>query len=340
MTRTAPAPHFHGNGEITFADREYPDPGPGQLLLAVQANAICGTDREQYGRGSKVVPGHEAAGTVLAAGPDTTVAEGTRGAVFLMDYCGACRSCLAACTNQCLAKRADMGFTADGGYGPYELVHESNFFPVPDEVSAVDATLLLDVMGTSSHALERIGRMRPDVESLYVAGAGPIGLGVLVMAKLRLGDDVPVHVSDFSPWRLEFAERLGALPVDAREPDALAALGDIDAAIDSTGKTSARTAALHLLGKRGVLACVGHGEGLTLSVSEDLIAPERTVLGSEYFRYDEMAGNLELLLAHPDRLRSIITHEMPVERIADAFTTFLGGETGKVVVTQPGAGVA
>jgi len=70
-----------------------------------------------------------------------------------MDYCGRCRSCRAGHTNQCLAKRNDMGFTADGGYGPFELVHESNFFPVPDDLPSPEATLLLDVMGTGGHAL-------------------------------------------------------------------------------------------------------------------------------------------------------------------------------------------
>src|SRR5882672_7772450 len=93
MPRTAAAPHFPGGAQITLADRDYPDPGAGELLLAVRANAICGSDREQYHHGSAVVPGHEAAGTVVAAGPGTTIPVGTTGAVFLMDFCGECRGC-------------------------------------------------------------------------------------------------------------------------------------------------------------------------------------------------------------------------------------------------------
>jgi threonine 3-dehydrogenase len=46
-----------------------------------------------------------------------------------------------------------MGFTQDGRYGLFEVVHETNFFPVPSDLSAAEATLLLDVMGTGSHAL-------------------------------------------------------------------------------------------------------------------------------------------------------------------------------------------
>ena len=118
MPRTASVPKFVGEGRIVFADREYPDPGPGQLLLAVEANAICGTDREQYYEGSECVPGHEAAGTVIGAGDGHDDPVGTRGAVFLMDYCGRAAAAGPGYTNQCLAKRNDMGFTADGGYGP------------------------------------------------------------------------------------------------------------------------------------------------------------------------------------------------------------------------------
>jgi threonine dehydrogenase-like Zn-dependent dehydrogenase len=333
MSRSAVAPHFTGAGSIEFREREYREPEAGELLLKVEANAICGTDRAQFSEGSEVIPGHEAAGTVIAAGAGTSTVIGTRGAVFLMDYCGECRSCRLGYTNQCFAKRNDMGFTADGGYGPFEIVHESNFFPVTDAIGAPEATLLLDVMGTSRHALHRLSLVRPDVESLFIGGAGPIGLGVLAMAKMTLGADIPVYISDLSPWRRDFATRLGGIALDA---DDLRAAEGVDAAIDSTGKTGARQAALRLTGKRGALICVGHGEGIELSVSDDLIAPERAVLGSEYFRYDEMAENLALLEAHLAYFSQIITHRVPVAELDAAFELFLGGETGKVVVVQDG----
>ncbi len=334
MTRTALAPRFTGAGNIEFADHEYPDPGPGQLLLAVQANALCGTDRHQYYDGSSVVPGHEAAGTVLQAGEGTTTPVGTRGAVFLMDFCGECRSCRYDATNQCFAKRADMGFTHDGGYGPYELVHESNFFPITDDIEIGNATMLLDVMGTSSHALGRAALVRQDVESVYIAGAGPIGLGCAVMSKLKYGADVPVYISDFSRWRLDFAESFGAIPLLA---DDLAQAGNPDLAFDASGKESARRAALDIISQRGALICVGHGESVTLDVSRDLISPEHAVLGSEYFRYDEMPGNLALLQEHQELIGRVISHRFPVADIAEAFRLFMAGETGKVVVTQDGA---
>lgn len=140
----------------------------------------------------------------MAVGDGITVAPGTPGVVYLMDFCGRCRSCLVGATNQCLAKRADM-----------------------------------------------------------------------------------------------------------------------DLVIDTTRKQAARQAALGLLAKRGVFVCVGHGEGFTVDVSADLIAPERALLGSEYFRYDELPANLEMLRTDHAFLGQIITHRFPIGEISQAFATFV-----------------
>jgi threonine 3-dehydrogenase len=327
---TMPVPQFVGGGRITFGERPVPTPGPGQLLIQVKANALCGSERGQFHGGSTVTPGHEAAGVVAGVGPETHTLVGTPGVIFLMDFCGACRSCRLGYTNQCEAKRADMGFSHDGGYGPYELIHENIFFPITEDVSLTEATMLLDIMGTGGHALVRIQSVRPDIEALLVAGAGPIGLGVLAMAKLLLGPDVPVFITDTIPYRLRLAETLGGIPILLGERS----LPTVDAAIDTSGKEAARRSAMDALDKRGVLVCVGHGQGLTLDVSPDLIATERALLGSEYFRYDELPTNLARLRAHRDYLTPIITHRCPVSEIQTAFETFFGGETGKVIIEQ------
>src|SRR5690606_36547873 len=122
---------------------------------------------------------------------------GARGVVFLMGYCGQCRSCQRGYTNQCLNKQADYGFNHDGGYGPYMVVNEKVFFEVDNHLPLTEATMLLDIMGTGGHALKRAQKIHPDIQSVTIAGAGPIGLGVLAMAKLMLGEEVPVFISDF-----------------------------------------------------------------------------------------------------------------------------------------------
>lgn len=332
-------PRFGGAGQIAFGEKEVPLPGSGELLIQVKANAVCGSERGQFLNGSTVTPGHEAAGIVVAAGPATHAPVGTPGVIFLMDFCGTCRSCRLGFTNQCLRKRADMGFDKDGGYGPYELVHEHIFFPVDPDILLTEATMLLDVMGTSSHALKRAQLVHRDIQSVVIAGAGPVGLGVLAMTRILLGDELPVLIGDLIPYRLELAARLHGTPIDLtrqtlQEAVRAHAPAGVDLAIDTSGKSAARRACLDVLAKRGALVCVGHGEELNLAVSADLIAPERAVLGSEYFCFDELPQLLQHLRRHRPYLRQIITHRYPVERLQEAFELFFRGATGKVVVEQ------
>ncbi len=332
-------PRFVGQGIIDFVEKPVPEPGPGYLLVQVRANALCGSERGQLTNGAAVTPGHEAAGVVVAAGSGTTTSIGTPGVIFLMDFCGACRSCRAGLTNQCLAKRADMGFTHDGGYGAYELIHENIFFPIDPDISFAEATLLLDVMGTSTHAINRGRLVHPDIESVLIMGAGPVGLGVLAMARILFGPDMPLLIADIVPYRLALAERLGGIPIHVGE-QALAAglqaagLEAVDLVIDTSGRSVARQSSLGILAKRGVLVCVGHGEELKLKVSSDLIAPERAVLGSEYFCYHELPTALAYLRSHRAYLQQIITHRYPVSEIQRAFEVFFQGETGKVIIEQ------
>jgi len=339
LPATMRVPHFVGGGVIQWIEKPVPQPGPGQLLLQVKANALCGSERGQFFKGAPVTPGHEAAGIVVAAGPATQTPLGTPGVVFLMDFCGECRNCKLGLTNQCLQKRGDMGFNRDGGYGVYELVHESIFLPVRPELPLTEATLLLDVMGTTAHALRRAQLIHPDIQSLLVTGAGPIGLGVLAMAKITFGMNFPVLITDVIPWRLTLAEKLGGKPINLKEKSLAEGaqahgLPRVDAALDTSGKEIARRSALDLLDKRGVLVCIGHGEGLTLTVSPDLIATERAILGSEYFCYNELPASLAHLQTHLPYLRQIITHRFGVADIQHAFELFWQGETGKVVIEQ------
>jgi threonine 3-dehydrogenase len=69
-------PRFLGGGEIGFARKPVREPGRGQLSIRTKATALCGSERGQFFDGSGVTPGHEAAGVVADAGPETRVATG------------------------------------------------------------------------------------------------------------------------------------------------------------------------------------------------------------------------------------------------------------------------
>ena len=147
------------------------------------------------------------------------------------------------------------------------VVNENVFFPI-EGVDVGDATLLLDIMGTGSHALGRARRAREDITSLLVTGAGPIGLGVLAMAKLIFGPGFPVFITDLVPFRLELADRLGGCPSPVREGSLEANLRahgftKVDAAIDASGKASARRQALDALARAECWCASGTGKGWT-----------------------------------------------------------------------------
>jgi threonine 3-dehydrogenase len=336
---TAPAPRFLGGGRLGTWERDVPRPGPGEVLVAVRANAICGSDRPAFVDGWPIVPGHETAGVVAATGDRVTVATGTPGVIYLRDYCGSCRSCEVGATNQCLAKRADMGWTADGGYGPYELVHETNFFPIPIDLPMAEATLLLDVMGTTGHGIARARLVTPDIRAVAVSGAGPLGLGMVVMTRLLLGASVPVVVSDLQPARLELVERLGGRAVDLRSrslADGLMANGlkEVDVAFDTAGRTESRRQLLDVVAARGTLVCLGAPEELHLTVHPDLVWPERAIMGSEYFPFGDLERNLGLLMANRGSLQPIVTHRFGVADLQAALDLFMSSVTGKVVVER------
>lgn len=332
-------PKFLGNGRIEWSSKEIPTPGRGQLLIKVIANSLCGSDRGQFFSGSDVTPGHEVSGIVHATGADSTISIGTPGVVYLMQYCGKCDNCQSGYTNQCTDKEGDVGFNMPGGYEPYILVNENTFFPIDSDLDLVEATTLLDIMGTGGHAIKRAQLLHPNIKSLLIGGAGPIGLGVLAMAKLLLGENTPVFVTDYVEFRLELARKLGGTPIYLKDRAVSAELGkhgltSVDVAIDTTGKTSARHTALNVLNKRGVLVCVGHGEDLNLHVSSDLIAPERAVLGSEYFTFSELNDNAKYIRSHGDYLSAIITHRIPIKELQSGYEQFFTGQTGKVVAVH------
>jgi threonine dehydrogenase-like Zn-dependent dehydrogenase len=159
------------------------------------------------------------------------------------------------------------------------------------------------------------------------------------MTRILFGKEIPVVITDLVDYRLELAEKLGGLPIDLKRGSLvdglrLHGLTSLDVAFDSSGKASARRACLDSLAQRGVLVCVGHGEGLDLMISQDLIAPERAVLGSEYFQYNELAANLSHLEQNRAYLSQIITHRFPIREVQAAFELFFSGNSGKVVVEQ------
>jgi threonine 3-dehydrogenase len=328
------AGRFLGAGEIALEDVPVPHPGPGDVLLRVDACALCGTDVRAYRDGGEVIPGHEIAGTVVELGEGVeTPPIGAFGAVYLVEFCRSCYACRHGWTNMCVQRKGMYGFTAPGGFAEYVAVRAACFLAVDASIAPGSATSVLDLFGTTAHAFRRAGGS-PSV--VAVMGCGPIGLGAIAVAR-ALGAGV-VFGLDVVPYRLDLARRLGARPLNAGKDDVVQRLLEMepdgcDVVIDAAGRTGAQRHAIDVAASGGRIVIVAHNdEPLEVSTHGDLIARERSLVGSEYFPIGEFEEVHRLVAEGFLDPRPIQTHHFPLERFGEACRTFWSGEAGKVVV--------
>jgi propanol-preferring alcohol dehydrogenase len=333
------AASFLGKGRIELREVPIPKPGEGQVLVKVAACALCGSDRDLYHYGSKTVPGHETAGTIVETGSGTSLKLGTHGSVYLFSWCGSCSSCKKGRYGRCYDTKADYGYREPGGFEEYMVVDEQSFLPVPENISVEEAVMLLDVCGTTGHALRR-GKIK-SAKTVAVLGSGPIGLGTVFMAQ-QLGKLDKIVATDIVPYRLRLAESLGAKVYDALETNWLTKIEEdepagFDIVLETTAKPDIQSKSINLCNDGGWVVLIGIPSSKIIGKMEivdtkDFILSEKNVTGSEYFLPEEFEENLSLLKKAKLNIEKIITHKYPLKKIEVAYQKFWSGNTGKVLV--------
>lgn len=215
--------------ELELKTKAIPNPGYSEVLVKIDAVAICATDLDviSYGppaliEGEKpfnkeFTPGHEYMGTVVALGPSVDEFQiGDRVTVEIHSGCGQCKRCrmgmYTSCHNYGLnygkknKRHRANGFTSDGGFKQYAINHINTLIKVPDDMTDEEATLVVTA-GTTMYGLTELGGLVAG-ESLVVIGPGPIGLLGVAVAK-ALGAD-PVILIGTRNDRLEIGKKLGA----------------------------------------------------------------------------------------------------------------------------------
>jgi L-iditol 2-dehydrogenase len=229
-----------GPGEILATEKPVPQPGAAEVLVRIDAVAICATDLEIMRHGLPAMVegglpfnknftiGHEYMGTVVKLGPAVDeYSVGERVTVEVHAGCGRCARCRQGMYTACLnygdvakGHRAN-GFTTDGGFAQYAVNNINTLVHVPDDMTDEEATLVVTA-GTSMYGLDVLGGLIAG-EGVVVTGPGPIGLLGVAVAK-ALGAD-PVILTGTRERRLELGKKLGAdYVVNAREEDAVAAV--------------------------------------------------------------------------------------------------------------------
>ncbi|MEH0021439.1 MAG: alcohol dehydrogenase catalytic domain-containing protein [Desulfobacter sp.] len=177
--------------EVLYRDEPDPVPGPGEVVLRVEATGICGSDMHAYhGRDPRRVPplilGHEVAGTIVS-GPR----KGCRAVINPLITCGACQYCDTGFSNLC-SQRELIGMRLAGAYAEYVKIPSKNLVELPDTLSMVHASLA-EPTATALHALNlaRIKSPRPLGElKILVIGGGAIGMLTALLLKGYGGRDI------------------------------------------------------------------------------------------------------------------------------------------------------
>jgi len=230
--------------ELKLVDKPVPQPGAAEVLVRIDAIAVCATDLEIIHSGPPALiqggapfnknftPGHEYMGTVVKLGPGVDEFDiGDRVTVEIHAGCGRCERCregmYTACTNYGMnygdrnkGHRAN-GFTTDGGFAQFAVNNINTMVHVPDDMSDEEATLVVTA-GTAMYGLDVMGGLIAG-QTVVVMGPGPIGLMGVGVAK-ALGAQ-PVILTGTRDNRLEIGRKLGADHViNVRKEDAVEAV--------------------------------------------------------------------------------------------------------------------
>jgi len=253
-----------------------PQPGPGELLLRVDAAGLCHSDLHVIDSGGRLpyaLPftlGHEVAGTVAALGAGVSTAWlGEPVAVYGVWSCGHCRRCREGRDNACLRLTGPVGcgLGYDGGLAEFMLVPSERFLVKADGVAAEELAPLTDAGLTAYHAVASNLDVIAGDAVVLVVGVG--GLGHLAIQALRSRSTATVVAVDPRDSARALALRLGAdvvvadlaLVAAALDEHAVDAEGGIDLVLDFVGSSATLTGAADLLATGGRLVVVGSAGG-------------------------------------------------------------------------------
>ena len=332
-----------GEGNVALRELPQPRPGPGQVLLAVRAAGICGTDlhiyHDEFPTQPPVVLGHELAGEVVAAGDGVTrVSVGDR--VTTETYfhlCGSCRFCRGGQPNLCPERRS-IGSGVDGGFAPYVVVPERNMHRLPDNLSFQEAALSEPLACVVHGALELPKVTAGDVA--VVSGPGAIGLLTAQVVKAA-GATVVVLGTGVDEHRLRLAAELSVdHVVNVQETDAQALVGDLtggfgaDVVYECAGAGPSAANLLGLVRRKGQYAQIGlFGKPIAWDLDQ-VCYKELSVTGSNASVPSAWDKALCLMAEGRVRTRELVTDAFPLAEWGEAFRRF-EARSGVKTVLQP-----
>jgi threonine 3-dehydrogenase len=331
-----------GSG-LDLIERPVPRPGPGEVLLRVDAASICGTDYHLFmwddWAAENLVPprilGHELAGTVIATGSGVTrVKDGDLVGVESHLFDWTCAQCRRGDMHLCRNLRV-IGVHVDGGFAEHVVIPEANAI----ESNGLDPAIvaLQEPMGNAVHAAfaEPI-----DGKRVLVTGCGPIGLCAVGIAKAA--GATMVIATDTEAYRLDLARSMGAdLTLDASDSDAderisTATDGDgVDVVLEMSGASAALDQALRSITRGGSISLLGIFSAPPQIDLSELVIMKGLRLHGIYGRriYDTWERTQALLRSGALDVSPMLTHRLDLAAWRQGFDLIASRHAGKVVLT-------
>jgi len=316
---------FHGHERITIERVAMPDVAEGEVLVRVSRTALCGSDFKLWHKGAQFTAGHEIFGVVEHPGHRM---HGKRCAVYIPVHCDRCAACTRGDTQMCLEVSSLIGWNRPGGYAEYVPVPENCLLPVPDDIADSLAPLLLDVIGTSGHAVRFASRIVPPDEAgpVLVTGAGPVGLGVVLA--LKSFDYNDIRISDPNAARLAIAQSFGAKPHPVSDTSQRFAL-----IVECSGAHAARNLGIEVVLPHGALVLVGENAApWTIAEGPVFRRKDFYMVRTFYFPIRDFAPNIELLRRYKEEYRVLVDGEFGLAALPENFARFAQGELIKPVL--------
>jgi L-iditol 2-dehydrogenase len=339
-------------GAIELQDVDRPGLDPAGAVLRVEACGICGTDARTFFNGDPRAPapwllGHEPVGVIEEVGPDASLpeglAKGDRAFLGSILTCGECRLCREGYQNLCLHEEL-YGFSPHpGAYAEWASVPPigvKNLMPLDAGLPGHLATVA-DPLACALNGIEALDIRMGD--AVVILGAGPIGCMQALMARDRGAGRV--YLLEVSGPRLELAvEAVGAFVDDAWVPESD---NGVEAVMDRTEgfgaervivaapSREAQQAALVMAARRGnvvYFAGLPKSNPVVPFDANQLHYKELSVLGAYGCTPRQYRIALDLLSRRRSVLERVVTHRLPLVRIADGFAAIRDGSALKVVI--------
>ena len=355
---------FRGPGRpLDVAEVELDGPGPGDVLVRMDAVGVCGSDlhiiRGEWARPTPMVLGHEGAGVVEAVGAGVAgLAPGDRVVLSWAPSCGACGPCRRGRSVACAPLRAGIAagtlpdgttrmrvdgetvyrMTAIGALAERIVVPAKAALPLPSDVSLEEAALIGCAALTGVGAVLNRARVEQGA-TVLVVGAG--GVGQFCVQGARIAGASAVVAVDLVAARREQALRLGAAaavePAGLEEALARVAPDGVDYAFDAVGGAETFDLALRATRGGGTVVVVGMAPaGVKLAIDPFQLTNEEKVLTGSLYGSEDPSVALPALLEHIRAGRLDLEHALgpsfPLERVNEAIEASIAGAAGRVLV--------